>query len=327
MSKNDIRTLLRFGLLTVAAVALGALGAAGVMAVRAADISARPAAAPSSRGASAPTAPASRPAKYPPDQLVGACKARADALKKRLDATFSIRVDPPFVSAGNMSAAQLAAYTRGSVLRPARAMWASYFDAKPDKVITVLLFAGDTPYRTWAKKLFNDTDLPHFGYYSPSNRTLVMNINTGTGTLVHELTHALIVYDFPNLPTWFNEGLASLHEQCSVGATLITGHTNWRLPALQKALADKTLRPLRDLVTRRDFYGPRRGINYAQGRYFVMYMQKLDLLPRFYEHFRGAHQAGQAVDDVKAIEHVFGKKLPEIETAFVAWVKTLRYRR
>ncbi len=315
-----IRTVLRFGLLAVAAALMGAIGAAGVMAVRAA-------AEPARRGASVAPPAASRPAKYPSDQLVRACKARADALKKRLDGTFSVRVDPPFVSAGNMSAAQLARYTQGSVLRPARALWASYFDARPDKVITVLLFAGDKPYRTWAKKLFNDTDLPHFGYYSPSNRTLVMNINTGTGTLVHELTHALIVYDFPNLPTWFNEGLASLHEQCSVGETLITGHTNWRLPALQKAIADKTLRPLRDLVTKRDFYGRLRGLNYAQARYFVMYMQKLGLLKTFYAHFRGAHKAGRAVDDVKAIEHVFGKKLPQIEKAFIAWIKTLRYRR
>ena len=327
MARNSIRAVLRFGLLTAAAIAVGALAAAGVMVVRAADKPSRPTAAPSSRSAPAPRAPASRPAKYPSDQLARACKAQADALKKRLDGTFSIRVDPPFVSAGNMTAAQLGVYTRGSVLRPARAMWASYFNAKPDKVITVLLFAGDTSYKTWAKKLFNDTDLPHFGYYSPSSRTLVMNINTGTGTLVHELTHALVVYDFPRQPTWFNEGLASLHEQCSVGTTLITGYTNWRLPALQKAIADKTLRPLRDLVTQRDFYGRLRGLNYAQARYFVMYMQKQHLLKTFYEHFRGAHKGGRAVDDVKAIEHVFGKKLPEIETAFIAWVKTLRYRR
>jgi len=328
MTRQNIRFAVRLGLVSLCMAAVGALVAAGVMAARAAGQPEAKPAAPSALAVAPESAPAeTREAKYPPESLVRACKTEADALRKRLDGTFAIRVDPPFVSAGNMTADQLAAYVRGSVLRPARAMWSSYFNAKPDKVITVLLFAGDKPYKTWAKKLFNDTDVPYYGYYTPGARTLVMNINTGTGTLVHELTHALIVYDFRNLPTWFNEGLASLHEQCTVGRTLITGHENWRLPALQKAIAANTLRPLGDLVTQRDFYGALLGLNYAQGRYFVMYMQQEGVLPKFYTHFRNAHKAGRPVDDVKAIEGVFGKKLPQIEKAFIAWVKTLKYGR
>ena len=232
---------------------------------------------------------------------------------------------PPFVVAGDMSQRRLEACARQSVVNPAHSMWASYFNKKPDKVITVLLFTGDKSYRSWAKKLFNDDRLPHFGYYRPTDRTLVMNISTGTGTLVHELTHALIVYHFPDVPDWFNEGLASLHEQCTVGPKKITGLTNWRLPALQTAIKAGTLRPLRDLVTKRDFYGRQQGLNYAQARYFCMYMQKLGLLQKFYKHFRANHTGRDA--DVKAIEHIFGKKLPEIEKAYISWVKTLRFRR
>ena len=318
MSSQSIRFVSRLALLSVAAAGLGALLAAGAAATRP---------APATRPSAENTRAEGRPAKYPPDSLVRACKAQADTLKKRLDGTFNIRVDPPFVTAGNMSVERLSRCALGSVVRPARTMWASYFGKKPDKVITVLLLVRDKPYRKWAKKLFNDTNVPHFGYYTPGSRTLVMNINTGTGTLVHELTHALIVYDFPaSLPTWFNEGLASLHEQCSIGRKIITGYTNWRLPALQKAVADKKLRPLGDLVTKRDFYGRLRGLNYAQGRYFVMYMQHRRVLRKFYVHFRGLHKAGRTTDDIKAIEHVFGKKLPEIEKAFIAWVKTLRFR-
>jgi len=328
MTGHDIRFAARLGLLSLAMAALGALVTAGVMAARAAGRSEPKPATPPARAAVAAPAPAkTRPAKYPSKSLVRACKAEADALRKRLDGTFTIRVDPPFVSAGNTKAGQLALDVRGSVLRPARAMWSSYFNAKPDKVITILLLADGESYRAWAKKLFNDTDVPYFGYYTPVSRTLVMDISTGTGTLVHELTHALIVYDFPNVPTWFNEGLGSLHEQCTVGQTRITGLENWRLPALQKAIAGEKLRPLRDLVTKRDFYGALRGLNYAQSRYFVMYMQKQGMLKKFYTHFRNAHKAGRPVDDVKAIEHVFGKKLPHIEKAFIAWVKTLKYRR
>ena len=68
----------------------------------------------------------------------------------------------------------------------------------------------------WAKKLYDDDDLSKYGYYKPSEKTMLMNINTGTGTLVHEMTHALVRYDFPDIPSWFNEGLGSLYERCSL---------------------------------------------------------------------------------------------------------------
>ena len=41
-----------------------------------------------------------------------------------------------------------------------------------------------------------------------------MNIDTGGGTLVHEIVHPFIAANFPECPAWFNEGLASLYEQC-----------------------------------------------------------------------------------------------------------------
>ena len=44
-----------------------------------------------------------------------------------------------------------------------------------------------------------------------------MNIGTGGGTLVHELTHSLIAFDFPHVPDWFNEGLASLPSDAGSG--------------------------------------------------------------------------------------------------------------
>ena len=74
------------------------------------------------------------------------------------------------------------------------------------------------PYRRLAKKWFDEDDVPHFGFCRRDG-TMLMNISTGGGTLVHELVHALIRPDFPNVPTWFNEGLASLYEQSSFRAS------------------------------------------------------------------------------------------------------------
>ncbi len=268
-------------------------------------------------------AAATKPAKYPPEELVKACQAKATAIRAKHAPTIKVIVRPPFVIAGDVSEARLASYAKWSVVRPARAMWRAYFEKKPDQVITVYLFAGKKNYDPYARRDYPDGGRPFFGYYMPADRRLVMDINTGTGTLVHELTHALIVYDFPAVPTWFNEGLASLHEQCSVKETTIIGLTNWRLGGLQQAIRKNTLRPLKDLVTKRDFYGRLGGVNYAQARYFVMYMQTKGVLGKFYRHFRG-HHSGEGAD-VKAIEHVFGRKLPAIEREFIAWAKTLRF--
>lgn len=263
--------------------------------------------------------------KYPPPELVAACEEKAASIRREFGDKIKVIVDAPFVIAGDMSTARLRDHAKHSVVRPAKAMWASYFDRKPDKVITAMLFAGAANYKKYAARHYPDGGSPYYGYYTPSSRTMVMNINTGGGTLVHELTHALIVYDFPAVPTWFNEGLGSLHEQCNIGEDKITGLANWRLPGLHKAMADGTLRPLSDLIAQRDFYGARQGVNYAQARYFVMYMQHKGVLREFYRHFRKNATGSRA--DVKAVEHVFDKKIDKIEPEFLAWVKTLRFGR
>lgn len=262
--------------------------------------------------------------KYPSDELAAACRKEADRLRQRLGSGFEVVVSPPFIVAANMPSQQVNDYAQRSVVYPAKAMWAGTFRRKPDEVITILLFADDESYRSGAKRLFGDERLPHFGYYKPDKRTLVMNIATGTGTLVHELTHALIVYDFPAVPTWFNEGLASLHEQCNVKDDEIIGLLNWRLPALQRAIAAGKLRPLRELITAGDFYGPQCGMNYAQARYFCMYMQKLKLLRKFYAYFR-EHYTGKDAG-VKAVEEVFGKKLEDVERDLLQWAGALKLR-
>ena len=266
--------------------------------------------------------PASVPA-YPPPKLAAACEAQSKEMLKKLSAEFDSVIEPPFVVIGDMGRPSLKRMAAGSVVAPAEALWKGYFKAKPDKVITVLLFKDAAGYGKWATKLFGDTDLPHFGYYKPAERTLVMNIATGTGTLVHELTHALIVYDFPDVPRWFNEGFASLHEQCRIEEDSIRGLVNWRLPALQKALRDGKCRPLREMIAVDDFYGEQRGLNYAQARYFVMHLQEKKLLKPFYAYYREHHAGDKAA--VAAVEHVCGKKIDEVEAELNKWIQTLRW--
>jgi hypothetical protein len=275
------------------------------------------------RSATASAPATQRAAVYPTPELVAQCKKLAKDFAPKLDKSFVCVVEPPFVVFGNDSEAQVRRQVDGCITSPCKAMWAAYFEKKPDQPITVLLFKDDATYRDWAAKLFDDTDVSHFGYYKPDKRTMVMNISTGGGTLIHELTHALIVYDFPDVPRWFNEGLGSLHEGCQIGPDEIIGKPNWRLPALKEAIAKKTLRPLKETVTADDFYGTLRGLNYAQARYFMMYVQSEGLLKKLYRYYRDHHEGDGAA--VKAIEHVFGRKIDAVDKDFVEYVKTMKF--
>ncbi len=270
-------------------------------------------------------APASRPGEsaYPSRDLIDRCDRQAKAMRARVDGTFEVVVRPPFVVLGNFAASDLRRIAHGSVVAPAKVMWKEYFHRRPDRPITILLLRDEKSYRAWALKLFGDRDMTPFGYYRTGSRTMVMNIATGSGTLVHELTHALMAFDFPNVPDWFNEGFASLHEQCSVRRDGIVGMENWRLPVLKRAMASKSLRPLADLLTRDDFYGATEALNYSQARYFVMYMQRKAVLKKFYRHFRQKHKGDGA--GVKAVEAVFDRPIAAVDKDYLRWAATLRW--
>ncbi len=162
-------------------------------------------------------------------------------------------VSPPFIVAGDGDVDRVNHYLNSTIRAAADAMHKNFFDhAQPDKPIVILLFESDEPYRRLAKQWFGDEDISRFGYFRHDN-VMLMNVGTGTGTLVHELTHALIKPDFPQVPSWFNEGLASLFEQCTLDNGDIRGLPNWRLPDLQNAIRKNELRSLEGMMSDNDF--------------------------------------------------------------------------
>jgi hypothetical protein len=271
------------------------------------------------------SAPASRPATrpVPAERLADATQQRARELQRRLSDDFHVLIAPPYVVAGNMGGQDVRGYLSRTIARCSRAMAASYFDKTPTEPITILLFTDAASYRAWAKELYGDEGVAPFGYYRPSQRTMLMDISTGTGTLVHELTHALMAFDFSDAPLWFAEGLASLHEQCEIHDDRLVGRTNWRLPALKAELAAGRLRPLGQLIVPGGFRGGRVGLNYAHARYFTMYMQQQWKLRAFYARFREHH--GGPTAGMAAVEHVFGKPLAKVDAEFRAWLTELEY--
>ncbi|MEZ4428206.1 MAG: hypothetical protein R3A51_11020, partial [Nannocystaceae bacterium] len=143
---------------------------------------------------------------------------------------------------------------------------------------------------------------------------LIMNIATGGGTLVHELVHPLMESNFPDCPSWFDEGLASLYEQSAELHGELRGLTNWRLAGLQRAIREGPLPSFEALCAtgHRAFYREDPGTNYAQARYLCYWLQEHHLLRRFYRSFSRRHEedpSGYAIlrevigrDDMRAFQ-------------------------
>ena len=273
-------------------------------------------------GSPVSAAPATRPGRT----LEAKTQALLEEWKPKLDAEgFSYTTSGPFVIAGDGGRAKLARYRDGTVVAAERALRATYFDKPPADPVLILLFERPGPYRRLAKKWFGDDDVPHFGFFRRSDGVMLMNVGTGTGTLVHELVHALMAPDFPDVPDWFNEGLASLYEQCSLSGDTIKGHENWRLPDLQQAIRTDKLRPLAEMIEDEQFYDAKlTGINYAQARYLMFYLQEKGLLKEYYRRFRDNVKADPT--GLKTLKQVLKTDdLDDFDKTWRKWVLTLRF--
>lgn len=249
-------------------------------------------------------------------------KALAE-MRKELGPSFRYQAVRCFAAASDghpLRFARVCQHTLGSCYD---AYQKQFFRKEPKHVYRVYLFKNDASFRSHAKKLFGRVPDTPFGYYLHKHRALVMNIATGGGTLVHEMFHALVDEDFPDIPLWANEGIASLFEQCQVTESGLVGLVNWRLPIVQRAIRENKLPPLRKMMTMKDleFYRSGGG-NYAAARYFMLYLQKEGVLVTFYKAFRDNFKRDGT--GVEFVEKVLGRKLEEVEPEWRKWVMSLK---
>ena len=220
-----------------------------------------------------------------PDHFpLGELTAHAAMISPRPPPGFTIRIEQPFVVIGDEPAAMVRDHATRIVRWASDRLRQEYFAKDPDRIYDIWLFKDKESYDSQAPSLFGAPPISPYGYCSSAQHALVMNIATGGGTLVHEMTHAFMRGNFPACPTWFNEGLASLYEQCEERHGRIAGGINWRLPGLQTALRAGSA-PAFALLTSlpaADYYGINTGVNYGVARYLCYYLQEKGLLQRFY---------------------------------------------
>jgi hypothetical protein len=211
------------------------------------------------------------------------------ALKKKVPSRgFTVVVQTPFVVIGDESSAVVKQRAEGTVKWAVDRLKESYFSKEPSEILDVWLFKDDKSYMKHCKSIFNSEPDTPYGYYSHTEKALIMNIATGGGTLVHEIVHPFMAANFPNCPAWFNEGLGSLYEQsASSREGEIIGLTNWRLTGLQRAIRANRLPSFKTLcsTSTHEFYTKDKGNNYAQARYLCYYLQERKLLRKFYHAF------------------------------------------
>jgi hypothetical protein len=250
-------------------------------------------------------------------------------LRKRLPSNeFSIVIQPPFVVVGDESPSLVKQRAEGTVKWAVDKLKQDYFTKDPQQILDIWLFKDKASYERHTKLLFGEEPHTPFGYYSSTHKALIMNIDTGGGTLVHEIVHPFMEANFPAGPPWLNEGLGSLYEQCGEENGHIHGHTNWRLPGLQRAIRANEVPSFKTLMSMNvsDFYNYDKGTNYAQARYLCYYLQQKGLLVKFYREFYARQKddpsGSQTLQKVlgEADMDVFKKKWEE-------YVLGLRYER
>jgi len=250
-------------------------------------------------------------------------EARAKALETKLKGQgYTVLVEAPFVVIGDSGPSQVKKVTTGFLRSKVALLEKEYFAKRPDKLLEVWLFRNEKTFRRGAKKFFNDDPETPYGYYSPDANALIMNAS-GLGTLSHELVHPYMEANFPDVPSWFNEGLASLYEYPSERKGHIIGLPNWRLPNLKKEIREKTLPKLSSLLsTTRDGFYEARYDAYAYARYLVYYLQEQGKLQAFYKKFL---EDKKDLTGASALAAVLGEDLETFEPKWRKWVLAIPY--
>jgi hypothetical protein len=200
------------------------------------------------------------------------------------------------------------------------------FAKTPDRAITVYLFATGAAYEAFCRAAYDAPCIAHYGFYSPSDRAMVMNAGLGLGTLTHELVHPLVEADFPGAPTWLNEGIASVFEAPVIPRPgEIHGVKNWRHPRLLRALtsAEQSRARLDGLFGMSDetFRGEGEDLNYAVARYVCHWLDTRGKLWPFYQRWRDTFRDDPSGE--VAFADVVGMTPRAAHAAWASWVRAL----
>jgi len=180
-------------------------------------------------------------------------------------------------------------------------------------------------------------DFRTLGYTVHDDASVVARApDLGLGTAQHELFHLLARVNFGDIPTWFDEGVASVYEVSRRCGNSYYGVTNWRTKVVQRfglsQLRELVLRsggPFDDATEHRysEDISPNAGRvarDMATARFFAVYLQELGKLGVVFASLRDRDPASAAAAGegaVTLLEGALGKSLAGVQKDFEKWYR------
>jgi hypothetical protein len=206
------------------------------------------------------------------------------------------------------------------------AMINNYIEVRPDYVTAVFLFKDMESYKKFAMKEFEieEHDLSPYGFYKISRNVILVRYVSWKGSVTHEVTHAMLQNDFPDIPSWFNEGFAALHEKPIFNNGKLIGNFNWRILALRRAFNENKYTSLRYLMNTNDndIYSEKSSFYYAQACYALMLLQEKNLVEDFYKTFRDNYSKDHT--GIKQFEKLTGMPLEEFDKELTDYIQSFK---
>ncbi|HEY1693640.1 MAG TPA: hypothetical protein VGG39_15840 [Polyangiaceae bacterium] len=273
----------------------------------------------------APSSPPAPPA--PPYDLA------TDLASRVADARFPAVLGPGAVSAVVSSSFLLVAAHKGwpfdaevaLAQRSLPAMFHDRFFGPPDRAITVFLFPSDDPYVEFCVRRYGAACTSDYGQYDTVRREIVVNAGPGgPTTLLHELVHA-IGTEFPTMPDWFEEGLATAFEiPVQSGPYEIHSGPNKRHQMLLGEIRNPTSELTVSLdqlfaVTRAEVRGATEWLVYAMSNDFCAWLDSQHKLWPFYRFWRD--HADRDRTGRWSFEKVMGQRPEAMTDAWLTWVQ------
>ncbi|MBL8016580.1 MAG: hypothetical protein JNK43_04860 [Ignavibacteria bacterium] len=196
----------------------------------------------------------------------------------------------------------------------------------PTIVTPIYLFEDFDRYKEFVLKNYDiaENDISPYGFFKISKNVIVVRYVSWKGSILHEITHRFTKSDFPEMPSWFDEGFASLNEKSTFKDGKLIGEFSYRIIPLRRAIENNTYTSIEHLMKTDDeeLYGKRTSFYYAQSRYLLMYLQEKGLLETFYKTFRDSYSEDKT--GISQLESLFNKPISSIDEDCLEYIKSFK---
>ena len=191
----------------------------------------------------------------------------------------------------------------------------------PRPPVDVCIFETSAEYEALVHAVYGEGDHFAYGFYMNKDRLLLVNLERSDGNLRHELVHPLLTDDYPGIPQWLNEGIASLYGSARYEDGEFRFLHSHRLFHLREAMRRAVMPNMVQLAhsDRRDVFGRAWWAYYAVSRYVLLYLEDRGTLDRFYWEMRRGQQTPRR--QLALLKRYVNDR------AFRRWARGLRYHR